>query len=326
MVKITSAVPKSLFDTYTVTIPAAWDVTFIPREYTAESLAAACAGASFLWLYSIQPLTAPMLQSLTTVKNVMLLGAGFDRVDLAAARAMHITVSNNRGVNGDEVAEWAVGMMITGLRDYARFDRERRTDGYRAAARRHAAGTHHALHASKIGLVGMGSIGRGVAERLAGWGCEIYYHSRHRLPPDAEAATGVRYLPFDELLSSCDVISLHTPLTPETRHMIAAPQLALMKPTAYLVNTARGELIDDEALATALENGKLLGAALDVLSPEPPEADHPLLNLSPAAAARLTLSPHVGGTTAESYRKMLSGFIAQTKLVIAGQPLPNALN
>ena len=131
---------------------------------------------------------------------------------------------------------------------------------------------------------------------------------------------------LEELLQECDVISLHVPVLPDTINMIGARQLALMKQTALLINTSRGEVVDQEALAEALENGQIYGAAIDTLSPEPPPRGHPLLNLSTEAAARLILTPHIAGTTDEAFTRMLKWSVDNIQRVIDGLPPNNVVN
>src|SRR5438552_7939746 len=137
-----------------------------------------------------------------------------------------------------------------------------------------AAGRVHELSGSTVGIVGMGRIGREVAQRLAGWNVTIVYYDPFRLAADVEQQLGARYVELDELLRIADAVTVHVPLNARTRHLIDAESLSLMKPSAVLVNTTRGGLVDEAALAVALREGRILGAGLDVLSQEPPPSDH----------------------------------------------------
>ena len=154
-----------------------------------------------------------------------------------------------------------------------------------------------------VGLVGFGAIARETALRLKAFGSPVHYWNRTRRSEDVESRYGVRYLPLEELARTCDIVSLHVPVTPETTDMVDAAFLESMKSDAILINTARGEIVDQTALASALENGTIACAGLDTLSPEPVETDHPLVNLSPAAANRIVFSPHIGGVTEGMFRR-----------------------
>ena len=155
----------------------------------------------------------------------------------------------------------------------------------------------------RVGLVGFGDIAKATAERLAAFGCEIYYYSKHRRDRVEEERYGVTYTSLEELAASCDIVSLHCAVTEETRGMADEAFLARMKSTAYLVNTARGELVDNLALRQALMDGKLAGAGLDTLAPEPVTADNPLVTLPAPACDRVVLAPHLGGITEASFRR-----------------------
>jgi glyoxylate reductase/D-3-phosphoglycerate dehydrogenase len=165
-----------------------------------------------------------------------------------------------------------------------------------------------------LGIVGMGRIGQQVAQRLQGWEARIVYHDLYRLPVEREQALGVTYLPLDDLLREADVVTVHVPLSESTRHLIDARALSLMQPTAVLVNTSRGELIDETALAAALRNGTIGGAGLDVFAHEPPPADSPLFNLPNAI-----LTPHVAGPTWQSWPRRFENCFANIARVAAGE-------
>jgi phosphoglycerate dehydrogenase-like enzyme len=172
----------------------------------------------------------------------------------------------------------------------------------------------HELCGSTGGIVGMGRIGREVAKRLAGWDVSIVYYDPIRLAADAEQTLGVRYLELDQLLRVADAVTIHVPLNARTRHLIDAESLSLMKPSAVLVNTARGGLVDEDALGVALREGRILGAGLDVLSQEPPPEDHPLLEVS-----NIVLTPHSAGPTWESYPRRFANCFANIERVQRGE-------
>ena len=171
------------------------------------------------------------------------------------------------------------------------------------------------LHGKTLGLVGLGDIGLEVARRARAFDMEIVYHTRSSLPASHEALVPARYATLDEMLAESDVVSLHAPHTPETENMIDAEALALMKPSAILINTARGGLIDETALADALREGRLAGAGLDAFVEEPLPAGHALLD-----RPNVLLSPHVGGGTGGGQRGMIQDVVANLQRVGAGEP------
>jgi phosphoglycerate dehydrogenase-like enzyme len=163
--------------------------------------------------------------------------------------------------------------------------------------------------------VGFGAIGREVARRAQAFDMAISYCARRRLPAATEAALGVAYLELPELLAESDVVSLHLPLNAATRNLVGEKELSLMKPGAVLINTARGPIVDQVALAAALARGALFGAGLDVFAQEPPAADDRLLGLP-----NVVLTPHVAGPTAETWQRSLANAYANVQRVAAGQP------
>ena len=182
------------------------------------------------------------------------------------------------------------------------------------------------LSACKVGLVGFGDIGRAAAERLAPFGCELYYYTRHRRTPEEERRYGVTYLPLEELAETCDIVSLHCAVTDETRNMVDEDFLARMKPTAYLINTARGDLVDNNALRLALTEGRIAGAGLDTLAPEPVPADHPLVTLPPEIQRRVILAPHLGGITEASFRRAHAHMWRNAQRLAAGERPDSVVN
>jgi D-3-phosphoglycerate dehydrogenase len=168
-----------------------------------------------------------------------------------------------------------------------------------------------------------GAIGREVVRLLKPFGCKISYYNP---TPKADAGDDISYLPFSELLRQCNIISLHVPVLPSTINMISREALAAMQPETLLVNCARGEVIDSRALAEALENDTIYGAAIDTLSPEPPGADHPLLNLSSKAMDKLIITAHTAGNSDRAFQNMLGGGVDNMKRIAAGERPINIQN
>src|SRR5207248_8860023 len=172
------------------------------------------------------------------------------------------------------------------------------------------------VHSSTLGIFGMGRIGRQVALRAQGFGMKVLYHNRTR-SDEAEVALKARYATKDELLATADYVVLTVPLTPETRGLIGRSELAKMKPTAVLVNVARGPVVDKEALTEALAAGRIVAAAVDVTDPEPLPRDHPLLRLD-----NVVITPHLGSATEQTRRRMVEVSVENLLAGLAGRPLP----
>ncbi|WP_181779310.1 hydroxyacid dehydrogenase [Pseudonocardia pini] len=245
---------------------------------SAEEFAAAMADADAVVIRSV-PLPADLLRNSPTLKVIAKHGAGLDSVDLDAATELGIIVATSGNANSGSVAEHAVALMLAVMRRIPELDALVRAGGYRERERLSA---FPDLFGSTVGIVGYGNIGRAVAEMLVGFRCEILVHD-----PFVEDS-----LSLDELLERSDVVTLHLPLTEETRHVIGAAELARMKPGAILVNTSRGGTVDEEALTKALADGTIRAAGLDVFEQEPPDVSAPLF-----AAPNVVLTPHAGGGT-----------------------------
>ena len=233
-------------------------------------------------------------------------GVGVDAVDLEAAEEKGIVVTNTPGANSSSVAELTVGLMISLLRDIP------------AAAQATNSGEWPrmrglSLESKTIGLVGFGAIGKHVAQRLSGFGCRVVAFDPVAAEEQADGL-GVELLSLGEVIRTADLLSLHCPVTEETRGMVDAGFLEKMKPGSYLINTARGELVDEEALTTALKSGKLFGAALDVFSKQPPEAHNPLLGLTQVLA-----TPHMGAHTDGATNAMGWGALNDCLAVLRGE-------
>jgi phosphoglycerate dehydrogenase-like enzyme len=220
-----------------------------------------------------------------------------------------VPVAVNGGANAIAVAEHAILLMMATLRHLTDLDAGVRAGRWSAGSKR-----LYELWSSTIGIVGMGRIGQEVAQRLARWGSTLIYFDPVRLTPERERELGVAFVPLPELLARADVVTVHVPLAAATRHLIDAQALARMKPTAVLINTSRGELVEEGSLAEALRSGRLGGAGLDVLSAEPPPADHPLLS-----TPNTVLTPHVAGPTWQSWPRRFANAYANITRVQRGE-------
>jgi phosphoglycerate dehydrogenase-like enzyme len=285
-------------------LPPGLELRLMPAERLAEALP----DADYLMGF-IGPLDDATLAAARRLKLVQLLSVGYDRFNLAAARAARVPVAVNGGANAIAVAEHAILLMMATLRHLTELDAGVRAGRWSAGSKR-----LYELWSSTIGIVGMGRIGQEVAQRLAGWGSTLVYFDPVRLAPERERALGVAFVTLEELLERADVVTVHVPLSATTRHLIDAGALALMKHTAVLVNTSRGELVDEAALADALRNGRIGGAGLDVLSEEPPPGDHPLLSTPDTV-----LTPHVAGPTWQSWPRRFGNAYANITRVQRGE-------
>jgi glyoxylate reductase/D-3-phosphoglycerate dehydrogenase len=267
-------------------LPAGFELRLVPAEGLAEALR----DADYLMGF-IGPLDDATLAGARRLRLVQLLSVGYDRFNLAGARAARLPVAVNGGANAIAVAEHAILLMMAALRHLTDLDAGVRAGRWSSGSQR-----LYELWSSTIGIVGMGRIGQEVARRLLGWGSTVLYYDPIRLASERERELDVAFAPLDDLLGRADVVTLHVPLSSSTHQLIDGRALARMKPTAVLVNTARGQLVDEAALAEALRSGRLGGAGLDVLSVEPPPAGHPLLS-----TPNTVLTPHLAGPTWQSW-------------------------
>jgi lactate dehydrogenase-like 2-hydroxyacid dehydrogenase len=233
---------------------------------------------------------APRLRAVSNV------GVGYDNLDLAACTARRIPVTNTVGAVEETTADLAFALLLGGARRLAECDRYVRDGHWRHWQWNLLWGAD--VYGKTLGLYGFGNIGRAVARRACGFGMRTLYCARHRVPQTVEMELGAEYVGRDKLFAESDFLSLHVPLTAETRHSVGAAELARMKPSAYLINTARGAVVDEEALAEALEQRAIAGAGLDVFEQEPHV--HPGLLRLP----NVLLAPHVGSATSETRERM----------------------
>jgi phosphoglycerate dehydrogenase-like enzyme len=292
-------------------LPSELNLTVGDSAMSAAELGSVLAPAEYL-IGFIPRLPAEAWAAAGKLKLVQLLSAGYDNFPIDVARGMRLPVATNGGANAISVAEHAVMLMLAVYRRLPRLDRTVRAGVWRQALR--GAERYYELCGKQVGLVGMGMIGRNVARRLRGFECMVVYNDVRRLAHEAEAELGVRFVGRDELLASSDIVSLHVPLLPETRGLIGADVLAKMKPTAVLINTARGELVDETALHAALSSGGIAGAGLDVFAQEPPQPDNPLFLLD-----NVVITPHSAGPTWDSWPRRFANGYANIERVARGE-------
>ena len=243
-------------------------------------------------------------------------GAGTEHIDIAAARRRGVIVTNTPGVFTDDTADITIALMIMAMRKLGRSAQVLANGAWEGWSPTNLLG--NSLAGKTLGLVGMGRIGQAVAHRARAFGMDVRYHNRTRLPGSIENMVNARFEPdLDTLFKEADVLSLHCPLTPATRHLVNERKLALMKPTACLVNTGRGGLIDEAALVDALLSGQIGSAGLDVYASEP-KVDPAVL-----AAPNLVALPHLGSATEEGRATAGHRIIANIRFWVDGHRPPD---
>jgi glyoxylate reductase len=267
-----------------------------------------------IYTYGHPTVDAAMLDRLPAVRVISNFGVGVDHIDVAAAAARGIPVGNTPDVLNGATADQAFALLLAAGRRLVEGDRYARGPNFLRYDPSYILGRE--VHGATLGIIGMGRIGEQVARRARAFDMTVLYCNRRR-KPDAEAVLGARHVGRDELLAASDYVVLTVPLTPETQRLIGRAELALMKPTAILVNVARGGVVDTDALTEALAARTLYAAALDVTDPEPLPRDHPLLQQD-----NVIIAPHLGSATEQTRRRMTEVSVENLLAGLAGQALP----
>lgn len=289
------------------------------HQFSATELAQALGDADIVLCTLTDRLTAEVFAAARPVRARLLanFGVGFDHIDLTAAQAAGIAVTNTPGVLTEDTADLTMLLILAVARRASEGERELRAGRWTGWRPTHLLGTR--VSGATLGIVGFGRIGQAVAQRAhRGFGMSVRYMSPRAAAPEVAAASGaVRVDTLDELFASSDFVSLHCPATPETYHLVNAQRLACMKPTAFLINTSRGDVVDEAALVDALERRQIAGAALDVFEHEPA--------VSPRLRDRddVVLLPHLGSATMASRVAMGMRALENIEAFLAGQPLPH---
>ena len=243
-------------------------------------------------------------------------GVGVDHIDLAAARAAGVVVTNTPGVLTDDTADMVMALILSVPRRLAEGEKLVRSGEWRGWSPTGMLG--HRITGKRLGIIGMGRIGRAVATRARAFGLTVHYHNRHRLPAEVEGELEATWWDnLDAMLARVDIITINCPHTPETHHLIGAKQFALMQRQAYIINAARGEIVDENALCEALAAGRIAGAGLDVFENEP-AIDPRLLDLP-----GVVLVPHMGSATFEGRQAMGEKVIANIRVWTDGHRPPD---
>lgn len=287
------------------------------RAFSRDDLIAAMADCDVLVPTVTDHIDAEMIAGAPDrLKMIASFGAGVDHIDLAAARARKILVTNTPGVFTEDTADMTMALILSVPRRLAEGEKLTRSgqwEGWKPSGM-----LGHCIGGKKLGIIGMGRIGQAVARRASGFGLSIVYHNRRQLPPAVEESLNASYVAdLDELIRTSDIITIHCPKTPETHELINADRIAMMKPSTYLINTARGDLIDENALIEALQQEKIAGAGLDVYTHEP-DVDERLLTLK-----NVVLLPHMGSATFEGREASGERVIANIRVWSDGHRPPD---
>ncbi len=252
------------------------------------------------------------------LRAVSNMAVGYDNIDVAACTERRIAVGNTPGVLTETTADFAFALLMAAARRVVEADAFVRAGKWKTWDPGLLLGQD--VHGATLGIAGMGQIGQAVARRARGFGMRILY-TDEVARPQSEAETGAQRVDKDTLVREADFLTLHVPLTPHTRHFIGARELAMMKPTAWLINTSRGPVVDQRALAEALAAGRPAGAALDVTDPEPIPMDDPLLRLP-----NVILAPHIASASLATRSKMADMAVDNLLAALAGRRPPHCVN
>jgi len=290
------------------------DVVLTPGE-----LRARLQGKAGAFVTGTERITAELLDACPGLRAVCTMSVGYNHIDLAACTARGVLVTNTPDVLTETTADFGFALLMATARRMSEGERLLRDGGWKSWSWDFLAGSD--VHGTTLGILGMGRIGQAIARRgRFGFGMNVVYHNRSRLPAEVEAELGARYLAKDELLRQADHLVLVLPYSAEVHHCIAAAEIALMKPTATLVNIARGGIVDEDALAAALRDKRIAAAGLDVFEGEP-KVDPALLTLP-----NVVLTPHIASATMPTRHAMAA--LAADNLVAAltGATPPTPLN
>ena len=307
-----------------VIAPAAWAIgeSLLPEGFTIEILAPASEPerrvaqleeADFLMGFlSGQRLTPLDYDHFGKIRLIQLLSAGYDGINLERLRQIGVPLANNGGANSYAVSEHAIMLMLAVYRNLPELDRLVRGGQWKSV--KLGEEEEHEIAGKTVGIIGFGMIGRTIARRLSGFEVTLLYYDPIRASADDEKALGVSYRVLDDLLRESDIVTLHAPANMSTHHLISDRTIALMKPDAIIINCARGELIDEDALYRALRDRRIWAAGLDTFEQEPPDPQNPLLTLP-----NVVLSPHSAGPTWESWPKRFGNSYANIERVARGE-------
>ncbi len=305
------AVAKKRADYIISQAPLGWEVTFVDNRMSVEEKIPLCKDADAIIAFPAD-VSVTLLKQCPNLKLIQTFAAGYERLNLEAIGEMGIPVANNGGANAIAVAEHTIGLMIS-------VGRRLMLHWHTAVNRREWRTGLQGLELFEVtdktvGIIGLGHTGKQVAKRLTGFDTRTIYYTRSEVSPDVQKDLKAEPVPLEELLRESDIVTLHVALTRQTRGMISDRELAMMKPTAFLISTCRGPVVDEKALYRALVDGQIAAAGLDVLEVEPTPKDNPLFGLN-----NVTITPHMGGLTDEAFERCAAFAYANIGRVMAGE-------
>jgi lactate dehydrogenase-like 2-hydroxyacid dehydrogenase len=268
--------------------------------------------------YSTDRVDDGLLAQCPAIKAVCNTAVGYNNIDVDACTRRGVMVTNTPGVLDDSVADYAIGLMIATCRRMSEGERYLRAREWKTTYLKQTLGKD--VHGATIGIVGFGRIGQAIAKRARGFDMNILYYTRNRVAPDVEEQLDARYVSKEDLLGQSDIVMLILPYKPETHHFIGAPELARMKPSAVLINMARGGIVDDAALIEALRAGTIWSAGLDVYENEP------RLNPGFLELENAVLSPHIASASESTRRAMAMTAAKNLVAALSGEQPPNLIN
>jgi D-3-phosphoglycerate dehydrogenase / 2-oxoglutarate reductase len=314
IVAITDYVFPSLEPEHAVLAPLG--VELRPQQCKSEEELIVLAQEADAILNCYAKVTARVIETLTRCRIIARYGIGVDNVDLAAASAARILVTNVPDYCVDEVSDHALALLLALARRITAADTAAKGGVWEVVAH---AGIRR-IRGQTLGLLGFGKIAKALSSKVQSLGMKLVVYDPY-LAPDLISQHGAQAVPFEQLLAEADAVSIHVPLSRATHHLIGERELARMKPTAFLINTSRGGIVDEQALALALKEGKLGGAALDVLSAEPPPPDHPLRQ-----APNMILTPHLAFYSRESVIELQTKAAEEVARALKGEPPRSPVN
>jgi glyoxylate reductase len=314
---VTQPVAPSAIDRLRTRAEVAWNPDPLHIMAKAELLDAART-ADYLFCLLSDRIDADVIAANPALRMVASMTIIPADIDVAAATARRVPVTVIPQIVTEATADIALALLLAVARRVAEADRLVRSGAFPGAQSRHLEG--HAVGGATLGILGCGRVGRAVALRARGFGMRLLYHDTRRLPGAEERELGLEHRSMEALLAEADFVSIHVPLVPATRHLVDARALARMKPTAYLINTARGPIVDERALVAALREGRIAGAGLDVFEHEP----HPATEL--LALPNVVLTPHIGSAEIELRERMAQVVVDNILAVMDGRRPPNCVN
>jgi glyoxylate reductase len=293
------------------------EVVLLPPGWTAVELIHHLQTSEALLCNVTDTIDEALLRACPRLRMISNYGVGFNHIDIAYAREQQIIVTNTPGVLTEATADLTWALLLDVSRRVSEGDRLVREGKWTGWEPLFMLGRE--VSGKCLGIIGMGRIGQAVAQRAKGFRMPVIYHSRHRLPEELEKELGVQYVDLEQCLSEADYVSIHCPYTPETHHLIGAAELERMKPTAFLVNTARGPIVDETALIKALKAGRIAGAALDVYE------DEPYVPMELRQLEQVVLAPHLGSATEETRLAMADMAVNNLIAYFQGETPPNVV-